>query len=986
MIKRNLHVAIDHGTTNSAIAVLTNDGPKMVTHGAADQVLFPSYIFIYKNNRVLVGKAARDANLTDFREGDGRGAYKPRIDKPDLLPFEKAGLVKTPVELGTEVLQGMLSNCRESLKKDIHAAVITVPAMFKLPQCKATSEAARKAGLRYTCQLQEPVAAALAYGFKADQMEEDTWMVFDLGGGTLDVSLVMVRDGQIISPEGCQLGDNHCGGRHFDSELREYIIKERLINKRGYQLTKFAMEPEYAGARARLLLAVEEAKILLSTQEKAFVEVDGVLCQDDTGRDVKICEEIDRSTFERLISPYVEKACSTCEDLLKEKKIRSSDVSRLILVGGPTYTPFLRERLGKRLGIPMKYDVNPMTAVAEGAAIYAASQQIPDDIYNELVKEYEADSEGVDFRLKIEIPPVSESAKIPFQGYAEGCEDFEGYSVEIRRNDGGWSSSKLPLDEDGFFEVDALLISTSKPTCSYFTVTLLDPQGKVLHQETDVQVWHPYHSGQMSLPNPLMIELINNRTKILIPKGVKLPCEETGEFYTTREIKAVSLDALLENLNSRVSVLGGLVPDTENTTMTNTSRMQKFSALIPEMTEKVKDVLNSREDQRAVRLEFVKIFNDLHEFEEQVSRQQKTKIHDENSLLDMLRISVLEGHPNTSGEIVDTASSNQRIGELVIPAALLEKDLPEGSELQVTLSINASREVSVITYIPLLDDEFESVLQISSHTISLDETEERMNDLESRLEKIREIQEDEPIEEVAEGLKRIDDTKVVDQVRKAISIGRSGDGAAAEKATMEALSLQGSVEQLERHQFRPRVAEAIDDLGEIISVLGNKEEDLELLKDFLKEYEATKDFHELTKLHSDVKRKDKSIKSPVVNEMALQIGALLICGQEKMKSLNLSQQVVVMDAKSFWEPRLPELLNLELSKDEFLEAYDRYQAIRNMFTKDEYEKLRDDFLAMIHEAGPGPGPSGGNPIGGDQDKSGSGGVGSWGKIFIDTKK
>ena len=179
-----------------------------------------------------------------------------------------------------------------------------------------------------------------------------------------------------------------------------------------------------SGAWFRLQLAVEQAKIELSETDEAVVHVDGVLCTDDTGREVRVNEKLRRSEYEGQISPFVAKACTVVQDLIQRKLDKGDDngkrkVTRLILVGGPTKTPYFRRRSQEAVGVPIDTSIDPMTAVVRGAAIYAATQQIPADVYQKLLEEEQQFSPTA-IQLRIEAPAQSRVPLAPIQGRLAG--------------------------------------------------------------------------------------------------------------------------------------------------------------------------------------------------------------------------------------------------------------------------------------------------------------------------------------------------------------------------------------------------------------------------------------------------------------------------------------------------------------------------------------------------------------------------------------
>src|SRR5262245_5410095 len=206
LVIRNVTVGIDHGTSNSAVAFIEDDKPVIIKPDGNGLVM-PSAVYIDKRGRTLIGATAVQAMMTTgAAEGNGHTGYKLRIGQDDRYEFGAARKVMTAPELGAIVIGKLLQEYRTATNIDPKACVITVPANFEQSAIEGTRQAARKAGLVYCPFLQEPIAAALAYGFNVSQSRAQ-WLVFDLGGGTLDVSIVIVRNGEMVVPTEGHAGD-----------------------------------------------------------------------------------------------------------------------------------------------------------------------------------------------------------------------------------------------------------------------------------------------------------------------------------------------------------------------------------------------------------------------------------------------------------------------------------------------------------------------------------------------------------------------------------------------------------------------------------------------------------------------------------------------------------------------------------------------------------------------------------------------------------
>ena len=253
--------------------------------------------------------------------------------------------------------------------EEITAAVLTVPAAFELHQCDATKRAAELAGFRTSMLLQEPVAAALAYGHQKLEARA-YWLVFDFGGGTFDAALIRSEEGtMVVANHG---GDNLLGGSDID-----WAIVERLLIPRVKE--QFGLSDLERGSAAykydllRLKGAAETAKIELSRKESTLLEA---TLRRGAGKPVLFETQITRHDVVRMAEPSVMKAVTIARRVLSEKGVTPSAVEKLIFVGGPTLAPYFREMVNERLQIPFDATVDPLTVVARGAAIFAGSQRI----------------------------------------------------------------------------------------------------------------------------------------------------------------------------------------------------------------------------------------------------------------------------------------------------------------------------------------------------------------------------------------------------------------------------------------------------------------------------------------------------------------------------------------------------------------------------------------------------------------------------------
>ena len=248
------------------------------------------------------------------------------------------------------MLKNLRGTARNSYDEDVIAAVITVPCNFEDIQCEATKRAAKLAGIQYAPLLQEPVAASVAYGF-IENMPKGYWVVYDLGGGTFDIAIMSAKDGRLTVVDHC--GDNYLGGKDFDWRIVERFIHpilSREFNLPDLNRTNMA----YHSLNSVLKAECEKAKIELSNSDRSEVTIDSRY-KDKDGKEISINIPITRKQYEDLIEDYVVKTVDLFKSALKQQQLLPSDIGSILLVGGPTKTPIIRQRLKDELGIPVEF-------------------------------------------------------------------------------------------------------------------------------------------------------------------------------------------------------------------------------------------------------------------------------------------------------------------------------------------------------------------------------------------------------------------------------------------------------------------------------------------------------------------------------------------------------------------------------------------------------------------------------------------------------
>ena len=345
-------IGIDLGTTNSAVAVMEGGEPTIIPNVEGNRTT-PSVVAFTKNGERLVGETAKRQaitnaarTITSIKREMGTD-YKVKIDDKEY----------TPEEISAMILQKIKSDVESYLGETVSEAVITVPAYFTDSQRQATKDAGKIAGLDVKRIINEPTAAALAYGMDKDT-EQHKIMVFDLGGGTFDVSILEIGDGvfEVLSTR----GNNRLGGDDFDEVLMNYMISE-FKKENGIDLSKDVT------AMQRLKDAAEKAKKELSTTMTTNVNLPFITAVD--GAPVHLNMDIKRAKFEELASDLIDKTLVPVREALNDAGLTASEIDKVLLVGGSTRIPAVQEAVKKLIGKEPQKDINPDECVAIGAAI-----------------------------------------------------------------------------------------------------------------------------------------------------------------------------------------------------------------------------------------------------------------------------------------------------------------------------------------------------------------------------------------------------------------------------------------------------------------------------------------------------------------------------------------------------------------------------------------------------------------------------------------
>jgi molecular chaperone DnaK len=750
MSRNTINFGIDLGTTNSEIAWMNDNGEVIIFKNYLQSEFTPSVVRIDERGTVNVGRKAFERLFDD--PDNTSGEFKRLMGTQSIKKFKLSNKEMTPEELSAEVLKDLKASAKDGLPQaeKINSAVITVPCNFEIVQCEATQRAAKLAGIQYSPLLQEPIAASVAYGF-LEKMPKGYWVVFDLGGGTFDVAILSSRDGSLSVVD--HAGDNYLGGKDYDWRIVEKIIHPILSNE--YNLPNIGRTKEYQMLNAVLKNAAEEAKIELSRREETNIIIyTGEKIKDGDNKVIDINIPIKRMEFESLISNDVEKSINLFEQVLKNQGLSSDDISHLILVGGSTKIPYLRNRLKENFNIPPEYRIDPMTVVAKGAAIFAAAQLVSKEVI-------ESERDYSKAFIKLAYNPMTNDTETPVGGkiYPKKEESLQSdLNVQIVSNSGDWDSGLLETKNNAFYTE----VTLQPNRTNNYKISLLDKQGNKIEVEPNTfTITQGMDVSNAPLIRSIGVELTDGSFSKHLKKGDRLPTRGKFVYHTVKTV-------------------------------------------------------NPGEEKNAI------------------------------------SIPIREGESNI-------ADGNAHLGTLQISGSEVKRTLPEGSEIEITLSVDESRHVTAEAFSPLLDQKFSKVLvDLISPKLEPKHLEEDFKkseaDLNALNQKVNDISDEKMKNKILED--RVN--KDIDEVRNDIELAKGGDPDAIEKADRRIKELKQKLNSLNSLLEWPIVLEnynkAILDCKNIIDKYGENEDSdkFTILKEDASNIIKNKDIKYLEKITEEI--------------------------------------------------------------------------------------------------------------------------------------
>ena len=728
MARATIDFGIDLGTTNSSIAVLKGTGTELFKNNDGQEYT-PSAVWIDGKGRLYTGQQAKNRLGIPDKENT-KTEFKRQMGTLEPFDFPASGRQMSPEQLSAEILKSLRGDVQQRTGEEVTATVIGVPAIFDVAQNKATMKAAELAGLPHTALIQEPVAAAMAYGFQSES-DRVFWLVYDLGGGTFDAAIIHCRDGQIrVLDHG---GDPMLGGKDIDWAIVDSLLAPAL--KKQYELPDFTRgNKRWKSIFAVLKFHAELAKIRLSRNKETLFEIATVL-QDSKGNSINFEYELKRSDVDLLIEPVVMKSITICKRALDEKRLSSGDIEKAILVGGPTLTPLLREILTKELRIPLEFSVDPLTIVAQGAAIFAGTQKM------RRVTSKSSLTSG-QYMVELEYEPIGTDLKPEIGGkiVAKERESIGGFTIEFVEEKIPWKSGEIKLNDNGTFMTK---IFAQKGCVNEFLIQLRDEKGRLCETTPDR---FAYTIGatvsEQILQISMGVALANGEMWPLIKKGQPLPARKRDIFQSTTAVKKGESGTLL-----RVPVVQG-----ENTR------------------------------------------------------------HADGNLL---------------------------IGKIEVKGDVIRRDLPVGSDVEVTIEMDESEQVRARAYVPILDEEYQEVLDLYKIlkdpkwlTATFKEAKERLEELGAKRQAMGDSKAEQFLQETQ-----------IDQITHDVEINLAAaevDPDARQKCQQELLNLKNALDSIEDELEWP-------------ALVSEAEKFMESRRDIVKEYGNQADQNRFSSLETEIK-------------------------------------------------------------------------------------------------------------------------------------
>ena len=532
-------VGIDLGTTNSTICSYDSSETRIWKSPEQNDVT-PSAIYIDRRGNKYVGKRAYDS--APYNPDNAAILFKRLMGTSTPVQFSAMNITKTPEECSAEVLKVLFGYLPEEIRNASDTGtVITVPAAFNQMQKDATMQAASMAGIGKVALMQEPVAAIMSVmrAHNTDGM----FLIYDLGGGTLDIAIAESIGGRVnlLSHGGIAM----CGGRDFDRALVDNIVRPWLLDN--FNLPEdFSVNSSFKSLIRLAIWVTERAKIELSAREDVVISLSETEArvQDLNGNEIYLDIPLQRDTYDKLIADRVDESIESVREALNKAGLSPHDLERIVFVGGPTNYKPLRDKVAFELGLPGSTNVNPMTAVAEGASLFAESIDWSTQNRSRKNTHGQISSGGklkLSFKYIARTPDVKAKVAVQLAGQVASSSEFQIDSIDT-----GWTSGRLPLKHGTTIDVN--LTNTGDNTFKVFVFdSVHDPialeQDKIVITRTaaTVDAIPASHSIAVAALDKLGGHQV---LEYLIRSGDSLPKKGKRTFKAAESLKAGDASSL----------------------------------------------------------------------------------------------------------------------------------------------------------------------------------------------------------------------------------------------------------------------------------------------------------------------------------------------------------------------------------------------------------------------------------------------------------
>lgn len=537
----SIYVGIDLGTTNSAIC--TYDGKEVTVWKSPEgNDITPSAI--YKDRRGNTYYGTRAYNAAPQSPGNAALLFKRFMGTSTKVKFPALKQEMTPEECSAEILKVLYSYITKNINEaEIEGIVITIPAAFNLMQKDATVNAAKSVGFKNVTLMQEPVAAVMNIMQKDN--EDGTFLVYDLGGGTFDVAIAEAEGGRVnlIAHGGIPM----CGGRDFDRTLVDNVVKPWLRDN--FDIDDSILQRQENHLMRMANWATEKAKIELSTAEETTISLQETELRERDQNDEEIYLDVPltRDTYNKLIEQRINETIEATRDIIEKAGLQPTDIAKIVFIGGPTNYRPLRDKVAFELGIAANTSVNPMTAVAEGASIYAETID-----WKSLKHEQKSSKGKLDLgNLDVEFVYKSRTSEAKARVITKVTGSIEpNMQIQFDSMDTGWSSGRYPLTNGQKINLTLPVTGTNS-----FKVFVFNSSGGVVELKQDVITIVRTAATIEGIPASHTISVItldkvggNEILDYLVREGENLPKEGKKIYKAAESIRAGSNKSLEFNL------------------------------------------------------------------------------------------------------------------------------------------------------------------------------------------------------------------------------------------------------------------------------------------------------------------------------------------------------------------------------------------------------------------------------------------------------